>query len=128
MRISDWSSDVCSSDLMNEAGARNIDFRKIIGGFKQRNVESAGEAASKGTLVAARIAGGDCEGMKFGVMPHAKGDDQRIEATGKPYEDRAELGGPRREAIEDNMPTAIEVRSLTNEPGTRNTNDISAKR
>src|SRR3546814_3317080 len=82
---------------MNEAGARNIDFRKIIGGFKQRNVESAGEAASKGALVAARIAGGDCEGMKFSVMPHAKRDDRRIEATGNPYEDRGELRGPRSE-------------------------------
>src|SRR3546814_10571162 len=89
---------------MNEAGARNIDFRKIIGGFKQRNVESAGEAASKGALVAARIAGGDCEGMKFSVMPHAKRDDRRIEATGNPYEDRGELRGPRRDAIEDNLP------------------------
>src|SRR3546814_13366293 len=108
---------------MNEAGARNIDFRKIIGGFKQRNVESAGEAASKGALVAARIAGGDCEGMKFSVMPHAKRDDRRIEATGNPSEDRGELRGPRRAAIEDNLPKGNEGGSLMIDAGPRGQND-----
>src|SRR3546814_3924943 len=61
--------------------------------------------------------------MKFSVMPHAKRDDRRIEATGNPYEDRGELRGPRRDAIEDNLPKGIEVGSLTIDAGPRGPND-----
>src|SRR3546814_934478 len=70
-----------------------------------------------------RTAVGDSEGMKFSVMPHAKRDDRRIEATGNPYEDRGELRGPRRDAIEDNLPKGIEVGSLTIDAGPRGPND-----
>src|SRR3546814_8648052 len=35
MRISDWSSDVCSSDLLDAAGERPVIFRTVdIGGDK----------------------------------------------------------------------------------------------
>src|SRR3546814_10354293 len=57
------------------------------------------------------------------LMPHAKRDDRRIEATGNPYEDRGELRGPRRDAIEDNLPKGIEVGSLTIDAGPRGPND-----
>src|SRR3546814_2051754 len=55
MRISDWSSDVCSSDLLGHLAAldgRDADFFEIVGEFDQRGiaVELAAmlEAASPG--------------------------------------------------------------------------------
>jgi hypothetical protein len=60
---------------MNETGPRNVDGSKFINGFNQGNVESAGEVASKGALIAAWVTGGDREGMKPAVMPRAKRDD-----------------------------------------------------
>src|SRR3546814_4451723 len=52
MRISDWSSDVCSSDLLAASDVDGIDLRRAA---RQRHV---GEAAGRGADVEAAEAGG----------------------------------------------------------------------
>src|SRR3546814_3770642 len=105
MRISDWSSDVCSSDL-------NVDRRQIIAGLCQRDVERACQIAGIGSLVAARIARKDGEGLEPVMIPRAERNDRRIETAGDADQDRTKLRGPCGDAIQRSEGHTTELQSL----------------
>src|SRR3546814_6683793 len=94
MRISDWSSDVCSSDLWRPAGGLHHEGaadgqrgRDLVGGKVQREIERGDEAArpDRHPLQDAEIAPralGDVEWLHFARHPyrflggHTEGVDQ----------------------------------------------------
>src|SRR3546814_1560863 len=57
MRISDWSSDVCSSDLLPEHVSLRDDLRRLLAGRQRRAMFSRGAAVESGP--AAVAAGAD---------------------------------------------------------------------
>src|SRR3546814_18155945 len=90
MRISDWSSDVCSSDLSHVAGSCNKNEVSGCAAVYQRMARTArGEArgarpkcAAGGTL-AADVRAGDLQG------------DRKSVGTGKSVSVRVDVGGRR---------------------------------
>src|SRR3546814_20942130 len=73
MRISDWSSDVCSSDLQNDIGKAVVDLQEIhVLALDARHVESA-----RGSIAEANLEGigprGDVVG-RIGVTFRGTGD------------------------------------------------------
>src|SRR3546814_1899092 len=63
MRISDWSSDVCSSDLLKEFEARRAELEKLQA-EKLAAAQKVGEKLSGSTITVAQKAGVD--GRLFG--------------------------------------------------------------
>src|SRR3546814_19093436 len=70
MRISDWSSDVCSSDLVNQLKYINDSFGHAAGDFALMEIAKRLAASIRATDVAARI-GGD----EFGLILDQSSED-----------------------------------------------------
>src|SRR3546814_13978290 len=99
MRISDWSSDVCSSDLQD--GAR-IDLRGDVEADPRRQIrlDHAGDDVDRGALrrhdqVHARRARllGEPLDQEFDLI--ARGQDRKSVVWGKSVSVRVDLGGGR---------------------------------
>src|SRR3546814_14387574 len=63
MRISDWSSDVCSSDLRPGRGGGAVDPERYFGGHRRRYPAARGAISD---ARAAMVAGGPAEGDDAG--------------------------------------------------------------
>src|SRR3546814_13601887 len=102
MRISDWSSDVCSSDLL-ELGNRRLPAQE----FRRAAIEKNGGEAESGSeeqlmirLCASGFGTGQYLGIKTGAShgtgpPWAKAIDRKSDVTGKSVSVRVDLGGRR---------------------------------
>src|SRR3546814_3775007 len=90
MRISDWSSDVCSSDLIGKCGSS---VREIFDHAEKPSAASSSDATSmNGTLRTAnsemRIDGAlldDAHGFAIGEICRAIGDDARAGEIGRAH-------------------------------------------
>src|SRR3546814_11384158 len=78
MRISDWSSDVCSSDLDHVAGERVAVVHEAVPG-----------------LLAGRKAGVVARGHHMGLGADAQGEDWKSVVSGKSVSVRVDIGGRR---------------------------------
>src|SRR3546814_7206216 len=81
MRISDWSSDVCSSDLVDRKGL----VERLCAWRHRQRVARAEDAAGRGVEPQGRAA----VGQPFGLLPHPEAD--RLARFARQAED-AELG------------------------------------
>src|SRR3546814_17803521 len=97
MRISDWSSDVCSSDLRLEPGAQALRFRSAF--------EQAAKGAAIGPGIMGEIAARPQHQQRHAIEPRAaeeiryhvvigRADRQRV-VTGKSESERVDLVGRR---------------------------------
>src|SRR3546814_10500888 len=70
MRISDWSSDVCSSDLAEQPGLGFLDFLDVINPLQHLPIVGTIYRAMTGDTIsdAARVAGGALYGGPFGLI------------------------------------------------------------
>src|SRR3546814_1415756 len=75
MRISDWSSDVCSSDLRGHAEAGHADLPEV----KQPGAEQARHQQAEGARSAA-LGGGVRQQAERPPQQEAEGDDEEPEA------------------------------------------------
>src|SRR3546814_6242704 len=68
MRISDWSSDVCSSDLRPGRGGGAVDPERYFGGHRRRYPAARGAISeARAAMVAGGPAEGDDAGGGFGA-------------------------------------------------------------
>src|SRR3546814_20102423 len=97
MRISDWSSDVCSSDLRRTVVARNYGIaaalQKAVGQILSPRAEClVGRQPPGGDPVPYPVEGGENSAM---VAIHRKGGDRKRVVKGKSVTVRVECGGRR---------------------------------
>src|SRR3546814_17556207 len=94
MRISDWSSDVCSSDLLAEVGIGDVGDqqgdhgRRPPRGGLGREVRGVAEAGCR-LLVTLAVLRSHAAG---GPVEHTRGDRKSVE-SGKSVSVRVDLGG-----------------------------------
>src|SRR3546814_14889733 len=69
MRISDWSSDVCSSDLLPEHVSLRDDLRRLLAGRQRRAMFSRGAAVESGPAAVAAGADPAAPGPLGGPKP-----------------------------------------------------------
>src|SRR3546814_20445552 len=94
MRISDWSSDVCSSDLQRVGGGVRVDRAIISGGVRRIGGEPVGEAVPI-VGIGAEIGVGDAN------RPQACGVAQLVRRGGPgPIQDTTERGGSFRNELQ----------------------------
>src|SRR3546814_3666728 len=74
MRISDWSSDVCSSDLPSAAGAR----RAIVGEACHRCARRGEIPDPRLRLAEIRRTGADGEGRAWGRISGGRSEERRV--------------------------------------------------
>src|SRR3546814_11485351 len=91
MRISDWSSDVCSSDLRGRVTrALNMGVRAINGlltvGEGQRVAIIAGSGVGKSVLMGQMIAGTECDVLVVGLIGERSREVSDFVATKLPPE------------------------------------------
>src|SRR3546814_14856303 len=94
MRISDWSSDVCSSDLMTEEGERFVDGVWAI--FGHGNVAGLGEALQKAGNGLPTWRGQNEQTMAHAAIAYAKAKKRRrVQAVTRSEERRVGKEGVR---------------------------------
>src|SRR3546814_19075815 len=77
MRISDWSSDVCSSDLRKAMAARGLTVADVEAALRRENVElPAGRLESATRDFTLRIERGYANAAQFRRMALIKGADE----------------------------------------------------
>src|SRR3546814_16927890 len=92
MRISDWSSDVCSSDLNRREGSRRVRKGRLADGWSRDArclINEAASAADHDAMAVCRRA----QGVFVGV--HVCGADRKSGVWGKSVSVRVALGGRR---------------------------------
>src|SRR3546814_20845249 len=75
MRISDWSSDVCSSDLGADLVRRGLEAVGVVDGHHHGDSEGAGEIADKNQApVAKHAADGDARAL----VEQCRSEERRV--------------------------------------------------
>src|SRR3546814_6151463 len=103
MRISDWSSDVCSSDLVEAFGRAAVERRQAGLGIAIEELHQ-GEARADARLVGALQAIADLALQQLGRAVEQVDLDQ---AVGKAGDDPVALGTGRRQLHEDRKSTSL---------------------
>src|SRR3546814_16380725 len=106
MRISDWSSDVCSSDLLSYTVPEPIGIVGII-------ITWNGPLISLGMKVCAALAAGNCVICKPAEITPFAPEDRKSVVEGKSVSVRVDLGGRRiikkTQIIRHSMNNSIEL-------------------
>src|SRR3546814_18651820 len=111
MRISDWSSDVCSSDLKGTVAAPAKGLHRVIGSIAA--LRCAGQREQPRAIIVvireAAMLAPDVGGPVIGegvFHPHAPREDRQSVVRGKSVSLRVDLGR-RRSIIKQNKPNHI---------------------
>src|SRR3546814_11115303 len=94
MRISDWSSDVCSSDLC--AGSDRADGNPFLSHAFLHALEESGSVGAEAGWQPQHLLMTDKAGRLVGAAPmYLKGQDRKRVVSGKSVSVRVDLGGRR---------------------------------